>query len=177
MESTAPKKMTAVIIGVISGLISILFLPALAKALISAYFYGGENYYNWLLIYLYVSVDILKSESPYLIMFILLLPMVYCMNAIELAGVIIKLNKSFFVKTIGMIFQLWHVAFILLFLIHFTVVIVFNIYPEHEWQTFAAQLNWSFQKKIIAALGTAIIPFSYTSYALNRIKYYLAENE
>jgi hypothetical protein len=167
----------AVFIGIFSGLISLIFFPALFKSVMSNLIYEGKYFTEWNIIYLDTSIEIVKEINPLIILILLFSPAIFSMFAIEISGIYIKLRKDFFSKTIGILFQLIQITYILILIIYFALNGIFNLVPESEVSQFLVILDFSFEKKMISLFVTILIPFTYTSFALNRIKNYISESK
>lgn len=126
---------------------------------------------------MYTSIEIVKDGKPFNILIIIFSPIIFSMLAIEISGLYIKLKKDLFNKIIGILFQLIQITYILFLVVYFAMNGIFTLSPESEVIKFLEVLNFSFEKKMIALFVTILIPFTYTSFALNRIKNYISENE
>ncbi|MDP2300885.1 MAG: hypothetical protein Q8N03_00480 [Ignavibacteria bacterium] len=177
MKTIQKDKKKAVLIGILSGLLSLIFVPALFKAALSDLIYGRNYLIEWHFPFLNTSIEIVKNAKPLTILILIFSPIIFGFLSIEISGIYIKLRKDFLNKISGILFQLVQITYILILIIYFAITVIFNLFPESEITKFIEVLNYSFEKKMIALFVTILIPFTYTSFALNRIKNYFSESE
>lgn len=171
------KKRIAVIIAFFIAVLLLVFLTTPFKLMIASIFgiETGDIKRN----YIFFTVDLLINENNSLIPTLLVIfsPMILSMLLIETASLSVKLFNTFSLRISNLIFRLANITYIMLFTLLFALNTIFMFDEKSETLKLISVLEFSFEKKMILIFICVLIPFTYISFALNRLKTYISENE
>lgn len=171
------KKRIAVIIAFFIAVLLLVFLTTPFKLMIASIFgiETGDIKRN----YIFFTVDLLINENNSLIPTLLVIfsPMILSMLLIETASLSVKLFNTFSLRISNLIFRLANITYIMLFTLFFALNTIFMFDEKSETLKLISVLEFSFEKKMILIFICVLIPFTYISFALNRLKTYISENE
>ncbi|MCL5030998.1 MAG: hypothetical protein M1480_18480 [Bacteroidetes bacterium] len=164
------NKTFAVILGLIAGLIAVLYLNELVKAF-SAFLLIKQNvsiaFYG---IKLTVSFPFSKSNSSYIYLLVMITPFIANVLFIETAFIWLSKTASDHIRTSLIIFQLINIGYLIFAAFIGIISIILNSSVSTEWTTLLNQENLSYNQKLIFMLFILILLLGYINILTKRIK-------
>jgi hypothetical protein len=164
------NKPTIIVLGLLAGLLSILFLDELFKFITALIFINDHIYILFKGLKLSITFPLTGNNNFFSIATVLLTPLIGSIIFIETSLIWLAKTASERIRSFLIIFQLVNIGYLIftIFIIIFSVLLKSPV--VNEWQTFLNNGNLSNNQKLIFILMMAIILLSYVNILAKRIK-------
>lgn len=167
------KKTTLIIISILAGLLTVLYVNELIKGLAAGLITGGDITFIFKGIILTAAIPVTKGTGFSAYIFLLALPLILSVLYIETSALTLKKNNNLWLRQGLVIFQLVNLGYIIVNIFIGIISVIARGMFSSSWVRLLEYAEFSYTKQLIFMLIILILLLTYINYSTNRMKKYI----